>query len=213
MNIIGDIAGQFDTLMALLKKMPDDGPVSLGDMNDRGPKSKEVFDFFMNNGRAIFGNHEHLCVEFYRNNQGYGLGGYYEPNLWIDYNGGDVTHAQIKDEHEKYCEWLKTLPFYIEEDGYFLSHAVKNPSLSLDQVCSLGPNAIDPQCDRSIIWNRHKARRMKDKIQIHGHMAVSRVFEHRDKEGIFGYNIDTSRAKKLTGYSTLTKMFYEQEYI
>ena len=30
MNLIGDIAGNFKTLMALLKQMPDEEPVGLG---------------------------------------------------------------------------------------------------------------------------------------------------------------------------------------
>ena len=53
MNLIGDIAGNFKTLLALLKKMPDDEPIGLGDLNDRGPRSREVFDFFMKNGKSF----------------------------------------------------------------------------------------------------------------------------------------------------------------
>ena len=32
MNLIGDIQGNYRTLLALLKQMPDDDPVSVGDM-------------------------------------------------------------------------------------------------------------------------------------------------------------------------------------
>ena len=65
-NIIGDIAGRYDELMLLLAKMPEaDLIVSVGDMVDRGPKSKEVIEFFMTNPKAyaIYGNHESMMYE------------------------------------------------------------------------------------------------------------------------------------------------------
>ena len=57
MNLIGDIQGNYRTLLALLKQMPDDDPVSVGDMIDRGPRSMEVLEFFRNHGKALLGNH------------------------------------------------------------------------------------------------------------------------------------------------------------
>src|SRR3990167_4499879 len=83
-NIVGDIAGRYDQLLALLKKMPDDEVISIGDMIDRGPKSKEVIEWFMKNGKAILGNHEHMMLDFYRNEN------YYEHDVWQQ-NGGSVT--------------------------------------------------------------------------------------------------------------------------
>lgn len=62
-NIICDVAGNLKTLMALIEQMPKSAtPLSVGDMVDRGPDSKGVLDFFMNNGEAIIGNHEHMMV-------------------------------------------------------------------------------------------------------------------------------------------------------
>lgn len=213
MNVIGDIAGQYEALMALLKKMPDDEPVSLGDMNDRGPQSKEVLDFFMKNGRAIRGNHEHMLAEYFKNNEGYYKGGYYERELWTTWNGGDITYDQIKDDPMPYVEFINGLPAFIEEDGYFLSHAPLNPSIPFELWLEIGENAMDKRCNTSYLWNRGAIRRKKGVIQLHGHEAKRQVQEWRDKEGVFGYSIDTSRADKLTGYSTITKQFYEQEYI
>ena len=66
-NIIGDIAGRFDELMLLLAKMPEaDKVILVGDMVDRGPKSKEVIEWAMNNPNviAIKGNHEDMMVDF-----------------------------------------------------------------------------------------------------------------------------------------------------
>ena len=45
MNLIGDIHGNYRTFRALLKQMPDEEPVSVGDMIDRGPRSREVLEF------------------------------------------------------------------------------------------------------------------------------------------------------------------------
>src|SRR5262245_16243438 len=84
MLIIGDIAGQYKTLLALLKQCPNEEPVSVGDMIDRGPDSKLVLDFFMKNGRAILGNHEAMMLDAIG-------GGHY--GAWQDWvgNGGGYT--------------------------------------------------------------------------------------------------------------------------
>ena len=66
MNLIGDIQGNYHTLRALLKQMPDEEPVSVGDMVDRGPRSKEVLEFFRLNGKALLGNHEHMMLDYFK---------------------------------------------------------------------------------------------------------------------------------------------------
>jgi serine/threonine protein phosphatase 1 len=85
-NIIADIGGNFDALMRLLSKMPDDKVISLGDMVDRGPDSKAVIDWFMSNGHAVIGNHEHMMLDHCRKT------GYYESGIW-ELNGGCTTLA------------------------------------------------------------------------------------------------------------------------
>jgi serine/threonine protein phosphatase 1 len=61
--IIGDIHGCFDELMIVTRKIgrkADDMLISLGDIVDRGNKSKEVYHFFRNRPRSVvlMGNHE-----------------------------------------------------------------------------------------------------------------------------------------------------------
>jgi hypothetical protein len=46
MNLIGDIQWNYRTLLALLKQIPDDDPVSVGDIIDRGPRSLKVLSSF-----------------------------------------------------------------------------------------------------------------------------------------------------------------------
>lgn len=250
MNVIGDIAGEYDTLMALLKKMPDDVPVSVGDMVDRGKKSKEVLDFFMNTGEAIFGNHEHQFVDFLYD------GKMYDYALWVLYNGGWETIKSFMDPNEKYCfpasvrlsqlshmarqrqyihpheemkihyevktffeaivdpryaEWLHDLPAWIENDKYIITHAPINPTLTKDKVLN-----FEDQYNlfyNSVLWNMGKPRRIKGKTQLYGHISRKKPFEHKDQNGIFAIGLDTSREGVLTGYSTITKEIYQQEFI
>src|SRR5271165_2882948 len=94
-NIIGDIAGQYDTLLALLAKMPKDAtPVSVGDMVDRGPKSKQVLEFFKNNGLAILGNHDHMMIDACKYDMKY-----YNNGAWF-WNGGQRTVESFFPEIE-----------------------------------------------------------------------------------------------------------------
>ena len=61
--IIGDIHGCFDELIELTQKVgltADDLLISLGDIVDRGNKSKDVYEYFLNrpNSIVLIGNHE-----------------------------------------------------------------------------------------------------------------------------------------------------------
>lgn len=61
--IIGDIHGCYDELITLFEKASikeNDFILSLGDIVDRGPKSKEVYHFFKSrsNAKVLMGNHE-----------------------------------------------------------------------------------------------------------------------------------------------------------
>ena len=54
MNLIGDIQGNYRTLLALLKQMPDDDPVSVGDMIDRGRAPWKCLSFSGITGRRCW---------------------------------------------------------------------------------------------------------------------------------------------------------------
>jgi len=62
--VIADIHGQLETLKALLKKIPSGYRIiSVGDLIDRGPKSKEVIDFIIDNDiEMVQGNHENYMI-------------------------------------------------------------------------------------------------------------------------------------------------------
>lgn len=240
-NIIGDIAGQYDTLLALLSKMPSTAaPLSVGDMIDRGPKSKEVLEFFMNQGKAILGNHEHfMLTEYYKPLYERGIwlanGGkatlksfypdldeellrsymyvdYFRPNRDEALEQGEVYYKKLVSElPANILEWLKELPLYLMEDGLFVSHAPKNPTLSLERVCDLDVSVR--KLEDSIIWNRGTSRRMENYIQIAGHNSSRSVRHISDQQGVYAIDIDTSSAKILTGIHWPSLVIYQQEYL
>lgn len=152
--IIGDIAGNYDPLLKLIEKAhkvyPKAIPFSLGDMCDRGPKSKDVILYFKENGIALMGNHEHMLLDFYHEN------GFYDDDIWF-YNGGGATarslapnkkslsreeaRAAIKDSG--IVEYLENLIYFFEtaprDDGLraLITHAPLLAGKDLYQACVL----------------------------------------------------------------------------
>jgi len=65
--IIGDVHGCYKTLQALLAKIllnHNEQICFVGDLIDRGPKSKEVVDFVRDRGHlCVKGNHEDMAVK------------------------------------------------------------------------------------------------------------------------------------------------------
>ena len=214
MNIIGDIAGQWKTLQALLKQMPDEEPISLGDMVDRGPQSKEVVDFFMKNGRALMGNHEHMMVDACRQ------GSFYEHGLWTNYNGGSPTLDsfgwKVPDD---VLDWASRLPKYMEvpfgEELYFLSHAPFYAGYELPiEGCNLGSWAGHyPIVDQSLIWHRGEPIDRDYTLQLFGHNAHWGI-RHFSSNGFnYAMCIDSSKQKVLTGINLPSGDVYQQPYI
>jgi hypothetical protein len=240
MNVIGDVAGNYLTLMALLNKMPPDETILLGDMIDRGPRSKSVIEWAVKNGRALLGNHEHLCMDAYYHSLDPTMKSYrpyYKPGLWVEDNGGSKTlksydsnylnkpvHEIIPSEH---IEYFKGLPLYLEIGQFFLSHAPKSYRYSPDQCAQLGigfhDNFKTSVEDRSLIWNIRTPRNWAGRIQIFGHLGFHEVRYYSQKyqsgirrlpeDQVYAIGIDTSYADILTGIHLPTMKIYQQPYI
>ena len=62
--IIGDVHGEFDSLRLLTDKLPKDSKlIFVGDLVDRGKKSKEVVEFVKsNNYLCVLGNHDYYLM-------------------------------------------------------------------------------------------------------------------------------------------------------
>lgn len=89
--LISDCHGAFHTLIRLLNAVPKPCQlILLGDEIDRGPHSRKVVEFAMQNAiPTCAGNHADLCVAFYRNSRAH-CHHLYDRGVWLD-NGGDVA--------------------------------------------------------------------------------------------------------------------------
>ncbi len=135
--VIGDVHGQFDTLMTLvgaISPRPDDRFFFLGDLIDRGPQSAQVVEWVRSHDHAcIKGNHEQMCLEAY--------GTLDSPMLWQGWlsNGGAKTLESygaggITPEH---LQWIRELPLYLDLGDVWLVHAGLDPRLSLEEQTAL----------------------------------------------------------------------------
>jgi hypothetical protein len=226
-NIICDVAGQYKTLLALLEKMPKTAtPLAIGDLIDRGPNNQDVMDFFMKDGNlAIKGNHDHMMEMACKGTC------YYRDGVW-EYNGGDKTlenfgiNALFIPENydkipERYVKFIEGLPLYMFLDEYntdglqgFVSHAAKNPTLTLEQCAEVGER-LNNRTEEGLLWNRGEPRRkgMPFYYQICGHNSHWGLKTFKDKEGEYAKCIDTTRSNVLTAMHWPTGEIFQQEYI
>lgn len=178
-NVVGDVAGQFLTLKALLAKMPQDAELlCLGDPVDRGPRSKEVVEFLMTNGKTVNSNHAHLMVEAWEQSAMPGAHPrYYEKGIWFQngaiqtmtsYDSDWSTKIQFASYSEMYntivtykedklhtiiprehIQFLKNCPLYIESENFAMTHAPLHEKLTLEQACDLGSGFMDWRSDEA----------------------------------------------------------------
>lgn len=133
--IVADVHSFYDEMMTALNKKdwdannPDHIFVSLGDMFDRGPQSREVMDFLMSipEDRRIFilGNHELLMQEMI----GRGFGHTYDisngtTRTATDLTGiGDIDEAIFAMKHlDSWKEYLYDCQFYAEVGDNIFVH-------------------------------------------------------------------------------------------
>ncbi len=224
-NLIGDIAGEYDALQLLLAKMPKDQElICVGDMVDRGSQGTDVIEFFMKNGKAILGNHEHMLLTYANTPKAESQQAYWNDSMnrkryyYTDYktqeavrdiwfsNGGDKTLKSFGGSiPANVIEWLTALPLYIETDDLFISHAPYNPNLSLEQNCDLVGFI-----GSGLIWNRGTPRRMKDKYQVFGHNKRTKRFTDRD--GDFAMCIDNNGDNEIMGIHWPSMETFTQAY-
>jgi len=108
--VIGDIHGCFDELMELTEKIgltENDLLISVGDMVDRGNKSKEVYEYFLNrpNSIVLVGNHE-------RKHQ----------NKILSY-AQEIVKIQFGADYKNFIQWIETLDYYYETEHAIVLHA------------------------------------------------------------------------------------------
>jgi len=199
--IIADVAGEMDALLRLVALVPPDTiKVSVGDMCDRGKRSKEVFEYFMDgygvDKFALLGNHEHMMLEHYRRSGAR----YYERGTW-HWNGGGATLDSYPNKKvpDDVLNWVGSLPVFMEfgdQPKLFVSHA---PSMwELEFVRTHKTRDVF-----EMIWNRFEPIYDPGYFQVFGHNSHWGLREFR-REGVgtpYALCIDQSRTKRaLTGY-------------
>ena len=159
-DVIGDIHGQFDKLVALLLQLgysesagtwrhPDRTAIFVGDLIDRGPKQMQTVNLvraMVESGSAqcILGNHEFNAIAWVTpdsENPGKFLRDHHKPGnreqhqAFLDVVEGTPRQKEITD-------WFKTLPLWLDLPGLRVVHAcwhqesmdVLRPLLGRDQT-------------------------------------------------------------------------------
>ncbi len=236
MIIISDLHGCWFTLTRLLNKCPRGHRLVLcGDLIDRGPHSRLVVEFAMNNAiPTVRANHDDLCVDFYRGPTHSKCGHHYTRGVWLD-NGGDaaipnwpldpVTNparvgwqgaqdsalgGRIPDS---VLDWMESLPAYIRFDAEDGLDSTGRALLA--SHTGYGLDADKGQWMRAL-WGRH------------GHDSGAFIRDANTGEGIddglfraFGHsvvkdpwitptfaNIDTGAAYKERGGGVMTALLW-----
>jgi serine/threonine protein phosphatase 1 len=108
--VVGDIHGCYDELMELIQKVglkDGDMLISLGDIVDRGNKSKEVYEYFLKrpNSIVLIGNHE-------RKHQ----------NGVLSY-AQEIVKVQMGSDYDGFLKWINTLEYFYETEEAIVIHA------------------------------------------------------------------------------------------
>lgn len=140
--VIGDVHGYANTLRALLEKIElgkEDRLILLGDLVDRGPDSKGVFDTLIDLKKAghdvccLMGNHEQMMLRSYQEelDNGTGFLRFLKRDVtrknWLNM-GGDATMKsfgakRMLDIDPLYYDFIGEMMHYVEDPKYFYAHA------------------------------------------------------------------------------------------
>ncbi len=184
--VIPDIHGCVKTLDSLLQQIQPkktDHLIFLGDYVDRGPDSKGLIDLIMDleeNGYTLTtlrGNHEEFFLDSIKAESKVKRSFFFtekntEKAQWFRFGGRDTVKSfgvkDLRNIPEKYIDWLKKLPYYLELEDYVIVHAALNFNIDNpfeDTHTMLWEKEFE--VDRSKIGGRKL---------IHGHTPVSHEF-------------------------------------
>ncbi len=228
--VIGDVHGEFDTLMALVAKLPKDAKlIFVGDLIDRGAKSKEVIAFVrQNNHRSVLGNHEELMITYgesfiksYPNSTNisflhswYNNGGIATLKSYNLVKQTDILECvENQDGFEAFLgdiEWLKTLPLSIELRCKINNLPVVVSHASCGDVWHHhdNPSAIETFKEFAL-WERTPPKKDSKIFNIFGHTPMEFGVEMQENYA----NIDTGCYVKKHGYGTLSAFCVETQEV
>lgn len=197
MYAIGDVAGQHDSLIKLVDKLPkkDKPIILLGDLNDRGWQSKQVIQWAIDNDvdngglvTTLDSNHGDMFVDWYKRltielgyipryktgvfeyNGGRTTVSSYGHDLSLAFSRKDLLNDKIMKRH---IEWLDSRPSFAKfscgNDKYFLSHAPLNVNKHYDLLDFLDKEDLD----NNFLWNRVEPycfhKELPNTISVFGH--------------------------------------------
>jgi serine/threonine protein phosphatase 1 len=180
--VIGDSHGCFLTVKALIDKLPKNSRIIFtGDMIDRGPRSRELLDYIIENRyESCLGNHEEFMIESSFKD------GIVLPTYGWTQNGGCQTLESYGEENietfKRHIEWLKTLPLYIyvEVDG----HKPLVVSHSVIQHVWKGKDVDYSSVKDTILWD-HISR--NEGFTFNRSVNVKDFYDHKGIFNIFGH--------------------------
>lgn len=221
LTIVADIAGQYDAFLRLIKQVPkEDKIILVGDLVDRGPKSKEVIEWAMTtpNVVTLLGNHEHMMIDWYRS------GGVYGGDIWF-MNGGIKTLESygyekgkplVKQRNiipESHIEWLENLPLTYETEDFYISHAPKSRQIGDSEKDRKGSLNQIWREDANFVWNRRQPIDMNDRVQIFGHNSHWGLKTGDRDDGTASWIcLDDSRKDILTALNTREFEVFQEPY-
>jgi len=187
-GIIGDIHGcylTFTSLYAEVKKYCDE-VYSVGDLIDRGMRSKDVIDFVIeNNVKTVRGNHEDILMKAFSAEE------QKEKNLIEIYQhhfrcGGDATFLSYKNTKGNYtiADYKKA----VEETGHIKYINSMPIMIELPKVIISHAGIIKNATEKDIIWNREKPLLKLNKLQVIGHTPNDELIYEKN----WYVNIDTA---------------------
>jgi hypothetical protein len=157
LDIVGDVHGEHEALMALLDRLGHDlrrdahpegrRLVFVGDLVDRGPDSPAVIDTvreLCDRGRAqcVLGNHE---LNLLREDPKHGNAWFLRPEDEEQAPGGEFAHSRVVDGHRKgdILEFLAGLPLALERSDLRVVHAAWHPQAIQDLQAFNGHSTAD----------------------------------------------------------------------
>lgn len=205
MIIIGDVHGCYDTLMALVAKLPKDDICLVGDLVDRGPKSRQVVQWAIDNKiPCVKGNHEDMMVAACKSDE-------IEPyEVWM-MNGGIQTvesYIGFEADLKKHADWMESLPLFLhfpdiknsEGRELVVSHSnVGTVWTKSDQWKKDNKHTMND----TIMWGRNSFQDVPEIYNVIGH-TPQEFGTPRIKS--FYANVDTGACFKRKNYGVLTAL-------
>jgi hypothetical protein len=201
-DIIGDVHGQFDKLVALLTHLgysdtggtwrhPSRSVIFLGDLIDRGPKQLATVDLVRGmvdagSARCVMGNHEFNAIAWATpdaEHPGKYLRDHHKPGnreqhqAFLDVVEG--THLQ-----KEITDWFKTLPLWLDLGGLRVVHACWHQA-TMDQLKPLMGENQTLTDELIVLGSRkeHWAYKAIETICKGPEVELPEGFSFKDKEG------------------------------